>query len=212
MASWFMPYEPMRNSRWTTGLAVGLRRSARLTPTNRLVYLRRLELADSVQQAIRQGKIYARRYPAEATCRFNRRFRLRDLLPQCCSPYPGMLPKAASDFHDCGGGSGKRIAREADRGALLGTVFLRFLRKQPAQDASRHVAGETEASRCRHWGDNRRAAQASLLCLRISRCFSRFQSRSLLASRLSWVCLPFASASSTFTLLPFQYSAVGTSV
>ena len=53
---------------------------------------------------------------------------------------------------------------------------------------------------------------ASLLRARIARCFSRAQSRSRAASRLSCACLPFASAISSFTLLPFQYSAVGTRV
>ena len=46
--------------------------------------------------------------------------------------------------------------------------------------------------------------QAFLLCRRITRCFSRAQSRSFAASRLSWDCLPLASAISSFTLLPFQ--------
>jgi hypothetical protein len=54
--------------------------------------------------------------------------------------------------------------------------------------------------------------QASLLWRRIVRCFSRAQSRSFEAWRLSWSCLPFASAISSFTLLPFQYIAVGTTV
>ena len=71
------------------------------------------------------------------------------------------------------------------------------------------------AGRCRSRPARSRrclAPHAFLLWRRITRCFSRFQSRSLVASRLSWLCLPCASASSIFTLLPFQYSAVGTSV
>ena len=64
-------------------------------------------------------------------------------------------------------------------------------------------------------GDKRHGAvavQASLLCRRMVRCFSRAQSRSLEAWRLSWSCLPLASAISSLTLLPFQYIAVGTMV
>ena len=39
---------------------------------------------------------------------------------------------------------------------------------------------------------------AHQLCAFMMRCWSRFQSRSLIVSRLSWVFLPLASASSTF--------------
>ena len=54
--------------------------------------------------AIRQAK-YARRYLAEAAYRFNRRFRLRDMLPRLatalmrCKPCPEPLLRAASNFH-----------------------------------------------------------------------------------------------------------------
>ncbi len=57
-----------------------------------------------VYHAIRQAK-YARRYLAEATYRFNRRFRLRELLPRIatammrCKPCPEPMLKAASNFH-----------------------------------------------------------------------------------------------------------------
>ena len=54
--------------------------------------------------------------------------------------------------------------------------------------------------------------QASRLCRRITRCLSRAQSRSLAASRLSWVCLPLASEMPALTLFPFQYNEVGTRV
>ncbi len=54
--------------------------------------------------AIRQAK-YARRYLAEAAYRFNRRFRLRDMLPRLatalmrCKPCPEPILRAASNFH-----------------------------------------------------------------------------------------------------------------
>ena len=57
-----------------------------------------------VYHAVRQSK-YARRYLAEAIYRFNRRFRLRELLPRLatamlrCAPHPESLLKAASNFH-----------------------------------------------------------------------------------------------------------------
>ena len=57
-----------------------------------------------------------------------------------------------------------------------------------------------------------RHPQASLLCRRMTRCFSRCQSRSFAVSRLSCSCLPLARAISSLTLLPFQYIAVGTMV
>ncbi len=53
---------------------------------------------------------------------------------------------------------------------------------------------------------------ASRLPRRITRCFSIAQSRSLAASRLSWVCLPLASATSSLILFLLQYIAVGTIV
>ncbi|MHB8447327.1 MAG: IS1595 family transposase [Rudaea sp.] len=55
--------------------------------------------------AIRQGK-YARRYLAEAAYRFNRRFRLRELLPRLarammlCAPCPEPILRLATNFHD----------------------------------------------------------------------------------------------------------------
>ncbi len=57
-----------------------------------------------VYHAIAQGK-YARRYLAEAAYRFNRRFRLREMLPRLatammrCKPCPEPLLRAASNFH-----------------------------------------------------------------------------------------------------------------
>jgi hypothetical protein len=53
---------------------------------------------------------------------------------------------------------------------------------------------------------------ASRFLPRITRCFSIFQSRSFRVARLSCSCLPLASASSSLTLLAFQYIAVGTRV
>ena len=55
--------------------------------------------------AIRQGK-YARRYLAEAAYRFNRRFRLREMLPRLarammlCKPHPETVLRMANNFHD----------------------------------------------------------------------------------------------------------------
>src|SRR5690606_20019505 len=57
-----------------------------------------------------------------------------------------------------------------------------------------------------------REAQASLLFLRMTRCFSRCQSRSRAVSRLSCFFLPLARAISSLTLLPLQYIEVGTMV
>lgn len=57
-----------------------------------------------VCHAIAQGK-YARRYLAEAAYRFNRRFRLREMLPRLatammrCKPCPEPVLHAASNFH-----------------------------------------------------------------------------------------------------------------
>jgi hypothetical protein len=57
-----------------------------------------------VYHAIRQSK-YARRYLAEAAYRFNRRFRLPDMLPRLatalmrCKPCPEQALRAASNFH-----------------------------------------------------------------------------------------------------------------
>lgn len=57
-----------------------------------------------VYHAVRQSK-YARRYLAEAAYRFNRRFRLRELLPRLgtalmrCKPCPEPALRAASNFH-----------------------------------------------------------------------------------------------------------------
>lgn len=65
---------------------------------------------------------------------------------------------------------------------------------------------------CRRRCCRRRRVQAALLCARIVRCFSRFQSRSFSALRLSWSCLPRARPISTLTLFFFQYTAVGTIV
>lgn len=54
--------------------------------------------------AIRQGK-YARRYLAEAAYRFNRRFRLREMLPRLarammlCKPHAEPVLRMASNFH-----------------------------------------------------------------------------------------------------------------
>jgi transposase-like protein len=55
--------------------------------------------------AIRQGK-YARRYLAEAAYRFNRRFRLHEMLPRLarammlCKPHAEPVLRMASNFHD----------------------------------------------------------------------------------------------------------------
>ncbi len=62
----------------------------------------------------------------------------------------------------------------------------------------------------RHGADG--SDHASRLPRRITRCFSIAQSRSLAASRLSWVCLPLASATSSLILFLLQYIAVGTIV
>ncbi|WP_426683358.1 IS1595 family transposase [Xanthomonas translucens pv. undulosa] len=57
-----------------------------------------------VYHAIAQSK-YARRYLAEAAYRFNRRFRLREMLPRLatsmmrCKPCPEPVLRAASNFH-----------------------------------------------------------------------------------------------------------------
>lgn len=54
--------------------------------------------------AVKQAK-YARRYLAEAAYRFNRRFRLREMLPRllramvCCAPCPEPDLRLASNFH-----------------------------------------------------------------------------------------------------------------
>ena len=58
---------------------------------------------DGVYHAVRQAK-YARRYLAEAAYRFNRRFRLREMLPRLatalmrCKPCPEPILRAASNF------------------------------------------------------------------------------------------------------------------
>ena len=57
-----------------------------------------------------------------------------------------------------------------------------------------------------------RPAQAWRFLARITRCFSRFQSRSRSLSRLSCSCLPRATPRSSLTRLCFQYIASGTSV
>ena len=57
-----------------------------------------------VYHAVRQGT-YARRYLAEAVWRFNRRFRLREMLPHlatammCCKPCPERQLRLASNYH-----------------------------------------------------------------------------------------------------------------
>lgn len=57
-----------------------------------------------VYHAVRQAK-YARRYLAEAAYRFNRRFRLRDMLPRLataltrCKPCPERVLRLANNFH-----------------------------------------------------------------------------------------------------------------
>ncbi|MCE4306655.1 IS1595 family transposase, partial [Xanthomonas hortorum pv. vitians] len=57
-----------------------------------------------VYHAIAQGK-YARRYLGEAAYRFNRRFRLREMLPRLATakmqstPCPEPVLRAASNFH-----------------------------------------------------------------------------------------------------------------
>ncbi|AJQ86274.1 hypothetical protein XOCgx_0657 [Xanthomonas oryzae pv. oryzicola] len=57
-----------------------------------------------VYHAIAQGK-YARRYLAEAAYRFNRRFRLPEMLPRLatammrCKPCPEPVLRMASNFH-----------------------------------------------------------------------------------------------------------------
>ena len=57
-----------------------------------------------VYHAIRQAK-YSRRYLAEAAYHFNRRFRLKEMLPRLaialmrCKPCPEPILKAASNFH-----------------------------------------------------------------------------------------------------------------
>ena len=56
------------------------------------------------------------------------------------------------------------------------------------------------------------ASQAARFFARITRCFSRFQSRSFSVSRLSCSCLPRATPRSIFTRLFFQYSASGINV
>ena len=56
------------------------------------------------------------------------------------------------------------------------------------------------------------AHQALRFFARMTRCFSRFQSRSFSVSRLSCSCLPRATPRSTLTRFCFQYSASGTSV
>lgn len=59
---------------------------------------------DGVYHSIKQAK-YARRYLAEAAYRFNRRFRLREMLPRMvravvlCSPHPERILREASNFH-----------------------------------------------------------------------------------------------------------------
>lgn len=73
-------------------------------------------------------------------------------------------------------------------------------------------AGGAARGRRRCPACGRACVQASLLRWRRARCFSRCQSLSRALSRLSCSCLPLASASSSLTLLDFQYIAVGTSV
>ena len=57
-----------------------------------------------VYHAVRQGR-YARRYLAEAAWRFNRRFRLREMLPHLatammrCKPCPERQLRLASNYH-----------------------------------------------------------------------------------------------------------------
>ena len=72
--------------------------------------------------------------------------------------------------------------------------------------SGRRVRGMGEGGRAR------RFTQALRLWARRARCFSRAQSRSLAASRLSWACLPLASAISSLMRFLLQYIAVGTSV
>ena len=57
-----------------------------------------------------------------------------------------------------------------------------------------------------------RKSHASRFFARMTRCFSRFQSRSFSVSRLSCSCLPRATPRSSLTRLLFQYSASGMSV
>ena len=55
---------------------------------------------------MRQAK-YARRYLAEAAYRFNRRFRLPEMLPRraramvLCKPWPEPRLRAVDNFHGC---------------------------------------------------------------------------------------------------------------
>ncbi|PPU78353.1 hypothetical protein XhhCFBP4925_18035, partial [Xanthomonas hortorum pv. hederae] len=85
------------------------------------VVLGNLKRAISGDHAIAQGK-YARRYLAEAAYRFNRRFRLREMLPRLATammqsnPCPETVLRAASNFH----------GRES---GLIRKLFLRCCRK-----------------------------------------------------------------------------------
>lgn len=88
-------------------LATAGRRSATEVPGARWVnvVLGNVKRAISgTYHAVRQGK-YARRYLAEAAYRFNRRFRLADLLPRLavavmrCKPCPEPTLRLASNFH-----------------------------------------------------------------------------------------------------------------
>ena len=80
------------------------------------------------------------------------------------------------------------------------------------QQAGEHRAGVVGAGGLDHRCGRHRGHQASRLCRRMVRDFSRAQSRSFSASRLSWVCLPLASAISSLMLFLLQYIAVGTIV
>lgn len=90
-----------------TTLVTGGGRAATEVPAARWlnILLGNLKRAISgVYHAVRQAK-YARRYLAEATYRFNRRFRLREMLPRLatammrCKPCPEPMLRAASNFH-----------------------------------------------------------------------------------------------------------------
>jgi len=77
-------------------------RSAALAGSTSLGDVKRA-ISDSYH-AIRQGK-YARRYLAEVAYCFNRRFRLREMLPRLvratmlCKPHPELTLRLASNFH-----------------------------------------------------------------------------------------------------------------
>ena len=127
--------------------------------------------------------------------------RFRDPRRSQCTPGSQKLP----DKPKCRGG------HPASQGAAGRPFSLHIVEADRGSDVSRDRAVLTlirdlrRSHRCPGF-------HASLLCWRMTRDFSRAQSRSFSLARLSWVCLPLANAISAFTLLPFQYSEVGTSV